>query len=114
MDAIEQDQVAEGQAPKLVGGSAARSVSLAKSAAELIQDANLDIGPAQTRLIQDRLSEMPKLCRGAYLRAMSGGSRAAGVKAFCEMCLGWEDLRAGISNCTDPACPLHPYRPYQT
>lgn len=50
--------------------------------------------------------------RGIVQRAWSGKSRRAGVQAFCLECVG-EDKDA-IRHCTALACPLWPYRPYQT
>ena len=50
-----------------------------------------------------------------YRRAMTGKSRVMAVKAFCSECLGWEKpLAIAIRECSDPACPLYPYRPYRT
>jgi len=61
--------------------------------------------------IARRVGEMPATCRRNYLQAMSGKSLAAGVKAFCLECIGWD--RSEVTACTAPACPLHPYRPFQ-
>ena len=56
-----------------------------------------------------RYQTMPKHCRAVYAVAMRGKSRAAAIRAFCEMCVGWE--RREVARCTDPACPLYAYRP---
>ena len=58
--------------------------------------------------IAQRLRQMPKLYRGLYDRAMAGKSRKAAMHAFCLEC-GWQIREVHL--CTDPACPLHPYRP---
>lgn len=60
---------------------------------------------------EKRLELIPPSYRATYLAAMSGRSRAKGVKAFCQGCVGYE--RKSVRNCTDPGCSLYPYRPYQ-
>ena len=59
-------------------------------------------------LIARRLDEMPVRLRGNYLRGMTGNSPASAMRAFCLMCVGW--VRAEVDRCSDPACPLYPYR----
>lgn len=88
-------------------------LALGKSSTELLSDARLGLGPTVEALIADRVSQMPKTAVRTYLRAMRGRSMTGAIKAFCQMCLGWEDFRPGIRDCTDPACPLYPYRPYR-
>jgi hypothetical protein len=61
---------------------------------------------------EQRLKRMPVSCQATYKAALAGRSRAKGVKAFCQMCMGYE--RKLVRNCTDLGCPLYPYRPYQT
>jgi len=68
---------------------------------------------AQRDAILKRAEEMPSHCRNTYLRAMSGKSRNAGIRAFCRMCLGWLS-KSQITDCSDPSCPLYCYRPFQT
>jgi hypothetical protein len=46
-----------------------------------------------------------------FIRAYSGKSRAAGIRAHCLDCLGC-DVSA-IRECASTACPLWRYRPYQ-
>jgi len=58
-----------------------------------------------------KLDQMPQTFRANYRRAMKGKSKAAGVKAFCSECMGWN--RKEVEKCTAPACPLFPYRPYK-
>ena len=60
-----------------------------------------------------RLRQMPVSMRPTYRRAMTGKSRKAGVKAFCQECMGWENIANSIRECTSHACPLYPYRPFQ-
>ena len=81
-----------------------------KSVDQLMQDARLDVGPAQESAIARRVESMPETCRRTYLRAMQGGSLAAAVKAFCMECVSWD--RQEVALCTAPACPLYPYRPF--
>lgn len=45
------------------------------------------------------------------LRARAQTSRAAAIKLFCLECVGCE--RAAVRDCTDQACALWPWRPYQ-
>ena len=56
---------------------------------------------------------MPKTARKTYLQAFDGKSFPAAIRAFCHMCVGWDDMVNGIRNCTDLACPLYAKRPYQ-
>lgn len=58
-----------------------------------------------------RLKSMPISCQGIYKAAMTGRSRAKGVKAFCQECMGYE--RKLVRNCSDTGCPLYPYRPHK-
>lgn len=45
------------------------------------------------------------------LRDRAKTSRAAALKLFCLECVGCE--RAAVRDCTDQACALWPWRPYQ-
>lgn len=67
------------------------------------------LDPARRSSVERRLSQMPKLYRGAYLLAVGGRSPRAGIKAFCAECTGWQRGEAG--RCTALACPLYAYRP---
>ena len=97
----------EGRAKALASRRRAQSVR------KLIFAAELSVGPVTEALIAQRLLEMPLSCRNTYVKAMEGDSWAASVRAYCCMCLDWDDFRPGIRNCSDPACPLYPHRPYQ-
>ena len=66
--------------------------------------------PVHEAKIRQRLKIMPKSYRLIYKRAMLGKSRKAGIKAFCNECMGWEGLQGSVRACTAPACPLYPYR----
>ena len=61
--------------------------------------------------IEKRASDMPKIYRANYLKAMSGKSKAAALKAFCLECVYWQ--KEEVKLCTAPQCPLYPYRPYK-
>ena len=87
--------------------------TLSKSIQDRFQEARIDCGPTQSRQIKERLSQMPVYCVGTYLKAMEGKSPTKAIQAFCCMCMGWDDYREGVKHCTDGACPLFPYRPYQ-
>ena len=54
---------------------------------------------------------LPPTMQATYLRAMSGKSRPAGVKAHCLMCVAW--VRSEVRDCSSKICPLLPYRPFQ-
>ncbi len=58
-----------------------------------------------------RLEDVPPKHRALYGRAMSGKSKAAGIKAHCYMCMGWEDCPKAVAGCTARSCPLYLYRP---
>ncbi len=72
---------------------------------------SLDLSPAARKKVEKRLQEIPRIRRGGYLTALTGRSRKAAIKSFCLMCVGWE-FRRDIRLCTDPSCPLYPFRPF--
>lgn len=45
-----------------------------------------------------------------FISAYSGRSKAAGLKALCIECMGFD--KKEIKECTAPTCPLWCYRPY--
>ncbi|MBE3088093.1 MAG: hypothetical protein IMZ71_03130 [Chloroflexi bacterium] len=59
--------------------------------------------------IRQRLVDMPAICRQTYLKAITGKSKAAAIRAFCWECMGHQ--RAEVADCTDLACPLWACRP---
>lgn len=61
--------------------------------------------------IAKRLAAMPSTCRGAYKKAVNHKSMRSAVNSFCLECIGY--IRKEISLCTDLACPLYSYRPFQ-
>ena len=95
---------------------------------ETSQEQNVDSRPSSDRKIdspeefksthhpkiETRLKGIPKFKRSIYLRSVSEGrSRSVNIKAFCQMCVGYDETRNSIRNCTDIACPLYQVRPYQ-
>jgi hypothetical protein len=57
----------------------------------------------------ERLRQIPEVKRELYQRAMLGRDRKAAMDAYCLECCGWVDEEVFL--CTDPGCPLYPYRP---
>ena len=96
---------------KMAAVRAAKGAGLAKTTEERFQEATSGLSEAAARAIHKRLLEMPKTVQNGYLRAISGRSKPAGIKAHCLECVGW--VRAEVTLCTAPACPLFPYRPFQ-
>lgn len=58
--------------------------------------------------IDDRAANYTDKGRETYIRAMRGVSRKDAMTAFCTMCMGYQSEE--VKRCTDPACPLYPYR----
>jgi hypothetical protein len=61
--------------------------------------------------IRKHRSDIPKVHRKTYDRAMQGKSLKSAVKAFCLECACWQ--KEEIRLCTSLVCPLYPYRPYK-
>lgn len=80
---------------------------LARDAEALLEDSGLDVHPNTLVLLE----QFPAGMRRGYLKALAGKNPRAGIKAFCQICLGFE--REAIRACSDHSCPLMPYRPYQ-
>ena len=78
-----------------------------------IRGCRIEIDSPQGQQVIQRLNEMPQRHRNNYLKAMRGRSTRAAIKAFCAMCVGYENAAERIRNCADMACPLYPYRPYK-
>ena len=67
----------------------------------------------QTEL-EKYLSTVPLLYRPLASRALRGVSgKAAAVKAKCQECVNYEDVKLRVSGCTVWKCPLWRFRPYQ-
>ena len=104
------------ETPKFAFSEEARSASLAarravKSPHELLAAASLNRTRPEIAKIAKRLEDTPETMRKTYLRAVSGRSKLAAIRAFCAECCGWQ--REEVRLCTAPACPLYPYRPFR-
>ena len=60
--------------------------------------------------ISKRIAQIPKPYRKDYEKAVTGGSKAAAIKAFCLECVCWQ--KNEIINCTAVTCPLYAVRPF--
>ena len=89
-----------------------KSRRTAKSAVKLLESRNLSLTGDDRAKVLRRVEEMPVSCRNTYLRALKGRSRQTAIRAFCQMCVGWQH-RGDVKDCADPACPLYPYRPFR-
>jgi hypothetical protein len=56
-----------------------------------------------------RMPDVPRALRGVFQRAESGGSRKAGMDAFCWQCVGFKQEE--VRRCSAPECPLYEWRP---
>ena len=52
--------------------------------------------------------DIPKKYVKMYARAMRGKSRKAAMRMQCVECMGY--VESEVELCTDPGCPLYPYR----
>lgn len=61
-----------------------------------------------------RIATIPQLYQNLFKRcAESHVAPRSRVKAFCQMCVGYQDVKNQVRNCTADLCPLYPIRPYQ-
>lgn len=63
-------------------------------------------------IVQMSKRDVPKRYEKLYKKAMLGRSRKAAMRMFCLECVGYENSE--VSLCTDPECPLYPYRPKES
>lgn len=62
----------------------------------------------------DLVDGVPNQYQGRLVKVLvKEGSRQEAIRAHCEQCVGWEDVRPRVGGCTTFACALHAYRPYQ-
>lgn len=61
--------------------------------------------------IEKRLRDMPLNYKASYKKAVNHKSMRAAVNSQCVECVGYQRKEVGV--CTDLACPLYSYRPYQ-
>ena len=57
------------------------------------------------------LKHIPQYYRSTYVKAASGKSKKAAIKAKCQDCSNWQ--RVEVKKCQLETCPLFPYRPYR-
>lgn len=62
--------------------------------------------------VTHRRSQIPKAYRVTYDKAVNCQSLRAAINAQCLECVCWQIKE--IRNCTDLACPLYAFRPYQS
>lgn len=61
-----------------------------------------------------RLENIPKKYRLLVVKAMARKlSPRKSIKVKCYDCVGYEDVRNMIRDCTVKTCPLHSQRPFQ-
>ena len=60
----------------------------------------------QREMVLTKLKSIPVSYRNRYMLAVKGKSRAVAMTAFCNECLGYEE----VEKCSCLACPLYPYR----
>lgn len=58
--------------------------------------------------VKDSLSNVPQSLQGVFRRAHSGRSRAAGMAAYCYMCVEFD--ASEVRRCSAPECSLWSYR----
>ena len=110
---MKDDLLAEVRAENLVKARAARKGNSArKSRAKLLQETTCHLKGARVSAVEQRASQVPERALSTYLKAVRGRSLRAAADAFCMECVCWQ--RKEVRNCTSLACPLWPYRPYQT
>jgi len=62
---------------------------------------------------EEVLLRIPDACKAVYVRAQSKQSMRSAVNAMCQHCMGYDNYAKEIRRCTDRACPLYAFRPYQ-
>lgn len=61
------------------------------------------------------VENIPARYLGRALKALTGeASSKAHIKAHCENCVGYEEVRARVGGCTSFGCMLWVVRPYQS
>lgn len=63
--------------------------------------------------LKQRVSSTPKNYQGSYARALAGEANLRqSIKAKCQECVGFENVRDEVGNCKVFTCPLWHHRPY--
>lgn len=64
--------------------------------------------------IEARIKSVPIKHRGLFIKAVKKQvSSKRAIRAFCQSCMGYEDLPTSVRECTALTCPLWTFRPYQ-
>lgn len=50
----------------------------------------------------------------AHLAFQGDASPSRAIRAMCEHCVGYSNVKEEISGCRGSSCPLYAYRPYQS
>ena len=82
--------------------STAQEMTKMREASKAAMDARVAQGLPALRSLAEKFADKPTF--------------KAAISAMCEQCMGGArqpGVRDGVRNCTDMACPLRMYRPYQ-
>lgn len=78
--------------------------------AQRIARARRELPPSALKVID----ACPASYQDRLIKALLGlSSPKVAVRAHCEQCVGWEDVKTRVGDCRSHACPLHHYRPHQ-
>lgn len=67
-----------------------------------------------SHLERKRVGDCPDLRKKLLRRAILGTcSPRSAIKAFCQSCVGYEDIVESVGKCAATACALHAFRPYR-
>jgi hypothetical protein len=73
-------------------------------------DLSANLNPSQAR----QYKVIPPRYQRSWLAAVSGeASPRRAIKAKCQECVGWEEVRSRVGTCNITACALWHHRPYQ-
>jgi len=93
---------------------AAATRQLADDPAAILAASGLDLTEKRKAAVLARLREMPASYRGTFLRSQKAKPNPkTAIRAFCQMCFGWSNVKPEVQGCTSTACPLYTLRPYQ-
>lgn len=65
-------------------------------------------------IAQKIINSCPKIYRTRLIKALLGEASAkVSIRAQCEQCVGWEEVKLRVGGCRAFGCALHHLRPYQ-
>jgi hypothetical protein len=70
--------------------------------------------PVNKSLYEELIRSVPSIYRYKYHKALNGESKAEALRVKCYECVGFEDVKNRVGNCTVWKCPLWQFRPYQS